>query len=144
MSIKWLCKFDLKTKFARDNRLYFINTARTSGAKNDYKFNSTSNYKPRFMLFFFVFKNMPNNTLTCYYKIILMTKEFIGGRILFKDKFLRKNDSKIGANLVVKALYFKFLINQTKSYFNNSAQPKNVNYTKIPHFTNLKSSSFIS
>lgn len=73
-----------------------------------------------------------------------MTKEFIGGRILFKDKFLRKNDSKIGANLVVKALYFKFLINQTKSYFNNSTQPKNVNYTKIPHFTNLKSSSFIS
>ena len=59
-----------------------------------------------------------------------MTKEFIGGRILFKDKFLRKNDSKISANLAAKALYFKFLINQTKSYFNNSAQSKNVNYTK--------------
>lgn len=60
-----------------------------------------------------------------------MTKEFIGGRILFKDKFSRKNDSKIGANLVARAIYFKFLINQTKSYFNNSVQPKNVNYTKI-------------
>lgn len=108
MSIKWLCKFDLKTKVARDNRLYFINTAHASRAKNDYKFNNTSDYKPRFMLFCFAFKNMPNNTLTCYYKIILMTKEFIGGRILFKDKFLRKNDSKIGANLVERHFILNF------------------------------------